>query len=268
MKKRIVTAGIVAGLTIAASGAVIADGKKPMSYYKAGDMYSGYMVTTPATRAIQDDDLQNPSFLWVDQGQELWSKADGEANKSCANCHNEAAKSMKGVGATYPKFDKTANKVINLEQRINICRTNNQKAKAWKYESDQLLGMTGYVRMQSRGMKVNVSIDGPAKAVYDKGKKFYETRRGLMDMACTNCHVDNAGKMARADLLSQGQINGFPTYRLKWQKLGSAHRRFRGCNDQIRAERLPYGSDEYIALELYLAHKGNGLRIETPSVRR
>lgn len=262
-------AGVAAiGLCIAVSGLASGQEKKPDSYYRAGEMYSDYLVSTKATQAMQDDDLQNPGFLWVDQGEALWGKVDGAAGKSCASCHNQAPASMKGVGATYPKWNAGEGKVINLEQRINLCRTKNMKAKEWKYESDQMLGMTAYVRMQSRGMPVNVSIDGPAKATYEKGKKFYYQRRGLLDMACANCHIDNLGKHIRSDLLGQGMTNGFPTYRLKWQKLGSLHRRFRGCNTQVRAEPYKRGSDEYVALELFLAHRGNGLKIETPSVRR
>ena len=73
--------------------------------------------------------------------------------------------------------------------------------------------------------------------------------------------------MIRADHLSQGQINGFPTYRFKWQKIGSIHRRFKGCIDNIRGTPPKRGSDEFVALEIYLASRGEGLSIETPSVR-
>jgi sulfur-oxidizing protein SoxA len=46
------------------------------------------------------------------------------------------------------------------------------------------------------------------------------------------------------------------------------HRRFQFCNEQARA--LPFNifSDEYNALQLYLTNRGNGLKIETPSVRK
>ena len=84
---------------------------------------------------------------------------------------------------------------------------------------------------------------------------------------CANCHVDNYGKYIRADLLSQGNINGFPTYRLKWQGVGSLHRRFKGCMDQVRAKPYKRGSDEFVALEAYLASRGAGLSVETPAVR-
>jgi sulfur-oxidizing protein SoxA len=55
---------------------------------------------------------------------------------------------------------------------------------------------------------------------------------------------------------------------LSWETLGSVQRRFRECNSQIRAEPEPYGSDDYIALELYVASRGQGLPVESPSVRK
>jgi sulfur-oxidizing protein SoxA len=117
-------------------------------------------------------------------------------------------------------------------------------------------------------MPVNVQVDGPMKEWSDKGKKLYYTRVGQLDMSCANCHEGYYGKYIRADHLSQGQSNGFPTFRLKWQKLGSLHRRFSGCMKNIRAVPFERGSDEFVALEIYLAHRGSGLQVETPSVRQ
>jgi sulfur-oxidizing protein SoxA len=55
---------------------------------------------------------------------------------------------------------------------------------------------------------------------------------------------------------------------MEWQTLGSLERRLRACLSGIRAEMLPYGSTEYLDLELYLAWRAQGLPIETPGVRR
>lgn len=232
------------------------------------ELISGYYFRTAETRELQDDDFMNPAFIWLEQGEELWSTAEGEAGKSCADCHGDAEESMKGVGATYPKYHEASGKLINLEQRINLCRTESMQAEPWKWESDELLGMTAYVKHQSKGMPVDVSVDGPAAPFFEKGKEFYYQRRGQLDMACATCHENNYGMYIRADLLSQGQSNGFPTYRLKWQKLGSLHRRFRGCNRQVRATPYANGSEEYVNLELYLAWRGQGLPVETPAVRQ
>ena len=95
----------------------------------------------------------------------------------------------------------------------------------------------------------------------------YYTRVGQLDMACSNCHEDNYGNMIRADHLSQGQINGFPLYRLKNAKINTTHGRFKGCMSNIRATPFKEGSEEFKALELYIASRGQGLSVETPAVR-
>jgi len=175
---------------------------------------------------------------------------------------------MAGVATRYPIYFEDWGKLMNIEQRINWCRETQMRAEPFAWESDDLLGITAFVKNQSKGMAVDVAIDGPAAPFFEMGKDFYQTRRGQLDLACTHCHVDNPGNLIRAEILSQGQVNGFPTYRLKWQTVGSLHRRFRGCNKNIRAEPFPYGSDEYVNLELYTSWRGNGLPVESPSVRK
>ncbi len=228
---------------------------------------SGYTYSTPETQAIQDDDFSNPAFMWVDGAAEDWNKAEGKAGKSCASCHNKAEESMKGVSITFPKYNKGDKKLRALQHQINSCRTTKMKAKAWKWEGDEMLGMTSYVKLQSRGMPINVSVTGAAKPFYEKGKAFFNQRRGQMDMACSNCHIPYPGVRIRANLLSNGLPNGFPSFRLKWQKLGSLHRRFRGCNKNIRATPYKQGTDEYTNLELFITHRARGVKSEAPGVR-
>jgi sulfur-oxidizing protein SoxA len=231
------------------------------------EVYSGWRFRTPETQALQLDDFENPAFIHVETGQELWSKVEGREGKSCESCHQDASETMKGVRAAMPKWHEEAGKPLTLEQHINYCREKRMGAEPWKWESAKMLGMTAYIGLQSRGMPVKVQTDGPMKPWLERGKKLYYTPVGQLDMACAGCHEDHYGKMIRADHLSQGMSNGFPTYRLKWQGLGSLHRRFKGCMSNIRAEPYKVGGDEFVALELYLAHRGQGLSVETPSVR-
>lgn len=231
------------------------------------DRRSGYTYATPETRAMQDDDFENPGFLWVERGAGLWSVADGKAGKSCADCHQDAAVSMRGVGARYPVYAPELKRLINLEQRIRQCRSKRMQAPPWAYESEPLLAMTTYVRHQSHGMPVSPVIDGPAAPFFARGKAFYLQRRGQLDFACTHCHEMNHDNYLRAQRLSQGMANGFPTYRLKWQTLGSLHRRIIGCNEDVRAAPYAAGAPEYVNLELYLAWRARGLPVETPAVR-
>ena len=111
-------------------------------------------------------------------------------------------------------------------------------------------------------------IDGPARPFFEAGRAFFIERQGQLNVACTQCHDDNVGKRLRGDRISQGQTDGWPAYRLEWQKLGSLSRRIRACSLGVRAEVLDYGAPDYVALELYLAWRGEGLAISTPGVRR
>lgn len=261
------TALVGIGSAIAADG--VTEPVKPASKDSPlKELWSGKKWASETTQEMQEDEFSNPAGPWQAIGEEEWNKVDGGAGKSCASCHQDASESMKGVGARYPVYFKPWKKMMVLEQRINYCRENNMKAKPYKWEGDQMLGMMIHVKAQSSGMPVNVKVDGPAAPFFEKGKEFYYTRRGQLDMACKHCHEGNYGQHIRAETLSQGQSNGFPTYRLKWQKPGSLHRRFRGCNEQVRSEAFERGSDEYVNLELYLAWRGKGLPVETPSVRR
>ena len=218
---------------------------------------------------MQDDDFNNPAMLWAGIGEENWEKVDGKAGKSCASCHGDVSK-MKGAALKYPMFDKKTKAPLVMEERINRCRTDNMKAKAWKWESDDMMGMTIHVKSQSRGMPMVSSANeksDPLNPFFVKGKAFFNERRGQMGMACANCHDDYAGTKIRANMLTQAQINGFPTYRLKWQKPGTLHRRYAGCNKNVRAQHYGRGSDEYKALEVFMTWRSRGLPIETPAVR-
>ncbi len=270
----LVAAGLTAQAAIAQDGSfLINEETKIVTKVKAPDGFpvdeiiSGWEFRDPATQGLEKDDFENPGFIFVEQGEELWSTVEGSEGKSCQTCHNDAADSMKGVRAAMPKWSDAKGKPQALEHTINTCRTERMGAEEWKWESSQMLSMTAYVGLQSRGMPVNVQTDGPMQQSWERGKELYYTRVGQLDMACSNCHEDNYGNMIRADHLSQGQINGFPVYRLKWQKVGSIHRRFKGCMENIRATPYKRGSDEFTALELYVASRGQGLSVETPAVR-
>jgi len=251
------TLGVMAAIGF---GAVIA-ACAPSPVGKSGSHY-----TAPETVAMQKDDFINPAMLWVDIGEEEFSKVDGEAKKSCKSCHKSVSE-FKGLAAKGPWYSKTDKKLRTIQDQINFDRTTRMKAKKWKWDSDQMLGMTAYIKMQSRGMAVDPVVDGVAKPFFEAGKKFYFQRRGMLDMSCANCHIDNPGAKIRSNTLSEGMPNGFPSYRLKWQKPGSLHRRFKGCNKQVRAKPYPQGSDESTNLELFLMWRARGLPVETPSVR-
>ncbi len=235
----------------------------PLSQLKSGLHYSGQDV-----QALQADEFANPAQLWLSQGAQAWSLPNATNGKSCASCHGAAATSMKGVATRYPAVDPVTGRLFNLEDRINQCSTRHQQAVALAPESDALLGLSLLVTQASNGVPLQVDIGGAARGHWQAGATLFSQRQGQMNLSCAQCHDQNFGQRLYTDPLSQGQPNGYPVYRLEWQKPGSLERRLRSCYAGIRAEIPPWGALEMRQLALYLMWRGEGLPVEVPAVRK
>lgn len=233
------------------------------------EVISGWHFREAETRATETDSFANPGMLAVERGAEVWNTVDGTMGKSCASCHQDAAVTMKGIGAHYPKWDPDSGKPINIELRINKCRVENMGAEAYAFDDADQVALTAYIKHQALGEPLKIDLaQGDMQSWWDKGKEIYYTRTGQLNFACASCHEGAMGKYIRADHLSQGQVNGFPTYRFNTGGVVSLHNRFRGCIRDTRAEIPKAFSDELMALEVYVTWRGTGLSVETPAVRQ
>ncbi len=270
-------------VAIAAVFAVETLATEPPSHLNRS-LKSATQFLSPELAAEQADDARNRGLLWVEQGATLWhAPADPGGTPdgaSCRTCHQEAEATMRGVAARMPVFDVSRGRVLNLEGRINVCRTEKQRNDAWAYESPQLLAMTAYLSFQSRGMPKSATRDwpdtasgsgapsGPAQNILDRGRTLWNERQGQFNLSCAQCHDDNVGRKLRGDTISSAVPTGYPAYRLEWDGLGSLHRRLRACQLGVRAVQFEHGSEEYLALEVYLAWRATGQLIEAPAIRR
>jgi L-cysteine S-thiosulfotransferase len=251
---------LAAGVALAAATAIAAE-------IAPEARRSGYDFDNPEIRAMQDDETANPGMLWVSQGESLWARKAGAAGKSCQDCHGDAETSMKGVATRYPSFDAVWARPLDLEQRINRCRTEHQRAEPLVWESEELLALTAFVARQSRGVPIAVGSGPEFRPFLDLGKELFHQREGQLNLSCSQCHDDNWGKRLAGSLIPQGHPTGYPIYRLEWQSLGSLQRRLRGCMTGVRAEPLDYGAPQAVALELYLMERAGGMPMEAPAVR-
>lgn len=96
------------------------------------------------------------------------------------------------------------------------------------------------------------------------GEKLYGERRGQLDLSCAQCHTLNAGGRLAGSVMPQAHPTFYP---LEWQGFGSLQRRLRNGMVGVRSEPYAYGSDEFIALELFLMRRAAGMVLETPAVR-
>jgi sulfur-oxidizing protein SoxA len=228
---------------------------------------SGYDFAGPDIRAMQDDDTANPGMLWVLQGETLWAEQVGAAGQSCADCHGDARNSMKGVAARYPAFDALLARPLDLEQRINRCRSEHQRAEPLAWESEDLLALTAFVARQSRGLPIAVPAGPESRPFLDLGEELFQEREGQLNLSCSQCHDDNWGKRLAGSVIPQGHPTGYPIYRLEWQSLGSLQRRLRGCMAGVRAAPFDYGAPQSVALEFYLMERARGMPMDAPAVR-
>jgi sulfur-oxidizing protein SoxA len=232
-----------------------------------GERRSGFSFMAPDTQAMQTDDTANPGMLWVLDGEKQWKHKAGAARQACADCHGDVRTSMKGVAARYPAFDKTVGAPVDLEQRINLCRTRHQQAGPLAYETRDMLALTAFVAQQSRGVAIETGADPQLAPFIAKGRELFMQRQGQLNLGCTNCHDDNGDKRLAGSAITQGHPTGYPLYRLEWQSLGSLQRRLRACMTGIRAQAYEYGAPELVELETYLMSRARGMPIETPAVR-
>ncbi|MGA1286088.1 MAG: sulfur oxidation c-type cytochrome SoxA [Rubrivivax sp.] len=231
------------------------------------DRRSGIDDTTPSVQAMQRDDMSNPGMLAVLDGEALWDRPAGDARKACRDCHGSADRSMPGVAARYPSFDTASGRVVDLQGRIQSCRTRHQRAEAFALESPPLLALVSHVALQSRGMPVAPPDDPRLAPHLANGQSLWTQRMGQLNFSCSQCHDTHWGARLGPALIPQGHPIGYPIYRLEWQTMGSLQRRFRNCMSGTRAEPYAYGSPEFVDLELYLTHRARGMAMETPGVR-
>ena len=219
------------------------------------------------TKAMQDDPLLNPATFAVLDGQALWQESAGKKSRSCATCHGDATTSMKGVAASFPKFNSAKGSLVNLEGQINDCRVTHQDAEPLAFESKPLLSLSAFVATQSKGMPITVERNAANATSLDAGQHLFNQRMGQLNLSCAQCHAERAGQKLAGNPIPQAHPTAYPIYRLEWQAVGSLQRRLRNCLTGVRAEPFALGSKELLDLELFLAWRARGMLLETPGVR-
>ena len=229
---------------------------------------NGVYAIDEASREQWEAFEEFPSYeIAIDNGEERFNTkfANGKGYADCFPNYE------KGIKQNYPYFDQDSGKVITLEAAINTCRTSNGES-ALKAKKGAITEIGAYLGYLSRGNEINVKVPNNEKAIamYNRGKKHFFAKRGQLNMACADCHYYYSGSKIRADILSPalGHTSGFPVYRNKWAGMGTLHRRYGGCNKQVRAKPFKAQSDEYTALEYFETYMSNGIEVNAPSQRK
>ena len=227
-----------------------------------------YTIDEIARESWQAIEEFPPYELAIEQGEILFKTAfkNGNHYSDCLPYNGIA------ISHLYPQWNKAQNKVITLALAINQCREENNEP-ALTYQKGEIAQLLAYMAFTSRGKFIDIKTpdsEPQALAAYEQGKQYYYQRRGQLNFSCSSCHIQNAGKRIRAEILSPslGHTSNWPTYRLKWGEMGTLHRRFIGCHKQIRAELPAAQSDVLRHLEYFLSYMGNGIPVNGPSIRK
>jgi sulfur-oxidizing protein SoxA len=203
----------------------------------------------------------------IDNGREMWDTPFANG-KTYADCLPDGP----AIGAKFPYWDKERAMVVTLPLALNECRVANGE-EPLKYAKGPIADLLAYIEMESRGQITNVEIpadDPKALEAYEKGKQFYFARRGQFNFSCASCHLGNSGTTLRTEILSPalGHTTGWPVYRSKWGEMGTLHRRYKGCNEQVRAAAFEPQGEEYRNLEFFMTYMNNGQELNGPSARK
>jgi len=219
---------------------------------------SGYHFMSRSTQALQDDDTQNPAFLWVEEGRRRFEN-------QCTACHR--AQDLRDVATRYPALDAASGQPISLPNRIRQCHSQRMATAAPAMDSEELLALESYLAHASRGLPLSAPADPRLAPYLAEGQRWWNKRLGQVDLSCADCHDRLAGQRLAGSTIPQAHPTGYPVYRLEWQALGSLQRRLRGCLTGVRAEPFPDGHEAWTLLELYLKQRASGMPVDAPAVR-
>ena len=234
----------------------------PLEHYVDGAL----MLSTDA-RTQFDSIMEFPPFQGdLDRGRSLW-EIPFRNGKTFAGCF---AYGGRNVAGHYPYYEAGGDKVVTFEMEINRCLRDNGEAE-FKYDDKATMGIiTAYARTLSDGMRVDVRVEGAgALAKYERGKSLYFRRIGQYNFACASCHMANAGKILRTEILSPaiGQTTHWPVFR-GGDNLNTLQMRYRRCMEQMRAAPFAAGSEELNNLEYFHSYLSNGLSMRASVYRK
>ncbi len=176
----------------------------------------------------------------------------------------------------FPRYVNAAGKVVTISQTIQMAAASAGKPVP-KLESAEMLKMTLYVKALANGQKT--SIDTKAnkqmKEMAALGRQVFEERRGGRGLSCYSCHSpDIVGQRLRMqnlpDLGAQdtAAAGTWPAYRMTKSETTALDKRFQQCMDNALLAKIPLGSREMVALEVYVTDKTKGNAIKVPGVKR
>jgi L-cysteine S-thiosulfotransferase len=238
-------------------------------------------------RAMINDPMANPGYLFVDRGELLWAQKRGARNASLEACDlGEGPGKLEGTFAKLPRYFADTDKVMDLEQRLLHCMkmiqeldttdTLRRRFGGPDYTSD-LQDLVAFIANKSNGMVYAPQTAHPKEAeMLAAGKALFNRRAGQMDFSCATCHGDDERRIrlqALPNFSKPGKdaretMGGWPTYRVSQSQVRTMQHRLWDCYRQMRHPAPEFGSDGLTALTAYMVKMAEGGEINVPSIKR
>jgi L-cysteine S-thiosulfotransferase len=225
-----------------------------------------YSMDAGLRKQWEEIDAFAPYQFALDKGKQMF-ETPFRNGKTYADCF-----ANKGIGIrqNYPYFDDKSGQVITLDVAINRCREANGE-KPYDYNGDDMAALAASMAFTSRGKRFDIKIpdDPRALTAYQQGEEYFYARRGQLNFSCASCHVQNAGRRIRTEMLAPalGLFAALPIYRSEWGGMGTTSRRLTTCNSQVRAVPLKPEDELYRDVEYFLSYMSNGLPVSGPGAR-
>ncbi|GAB4512995.1 MAG: sulfur oxidation c-type cytochrome SoxA [Sulfuricaulis sp.] len=277
--------GVVAGTTPAAVADPASDLKQFQGFFKkkfptvSFDEFSNGLYALPGLEDYREQwaifNEFPPYELGLSLGKKMWD-TPFKNGKTFASCFKNGGKN---IAQGYPYWDESTQKVRTAEMDLMDCARKNEGNFSF-LEADlskdqgprvQLAQLTAYFYSLSQGQRIKLDVSSPgAVKAYEEGKKFWWQRRGQLNFACANCHMDLAGKNFGGNQplsAALGHTTAWPAQRLEWGRLETIHQRYATCNSQVRAKPFKHGAEIYNHLQLYETYMSSGLPLTAPAMR-
>lgn len=236
-------------------------------------LYADNLSMSDADKQLYSSD-ENPGDLYVAKGEDIFKKTFG-STKALADFLGVEQKALAAEIAAYPKYLKKAGNVVALDGMLQQAMSE-KGLKPFKLTSEEMVQMSSFVKSLANGQKIAVDTTSPNAAKYFKlGEQTYMTARGGRGLSCNSCHSQGVlGMRLRMQILpnlgAPDVRSGatWPAYRMTKSELTTIQKRFQGCMNNSMQAVLPIGSDEMVALELYVTSLANSQEIAIPGLKR
>jgi sulfur-oxidizing protein SoxA len=273
---------LTGGLSFAVQADPQADLKQFRGYFKKKfpavpfDQYANGLYALPGNEEYRAQWQAYNDFppyeVGLENGKTLWN-TPFENGKTFASCFKNGGKN---IAQGYPYWDETGKQVRTAEMDLNDCLKRNGEKEFTDLDKDQatrvkLAELTAYFYSLSKGQRIKIDLSKPgALAAYEKGKQFWWAKRGQLNFACADCHMEIAGKNFGGNQplsAALGHTTAWPAQRLEWDRIETLHQRYATCNSQVRAKPLAHNGEEYRNLQLYETFMASDLPLTAPAMR-